>query len=120
MKRNVRTVQRARMMHRKGFKVSEISEKLRVPHQTVSDWIWGRRRPERRRVKFRTTERFDRLDEPAFDGRCPDCGGQMVNVLENRGAQRREHLFNSFWRCEGCGLNAKTLGGKIVSAWLGG
>ncbi|GAI09570.1 unnamed protein product [marine sediment metagenome] len=113
-------VHRARMMHRKGFKVSEISEKLRIPRQTVGDWISGRRRPGRRREQFKTTERFKRPEEPAFDGRCPDCGSQMVKVIESRGAQLREHLFNSFWRCGRCGLNAKTLGGKIVSAWLGG
>ncbi|GAI92033.1 unnamed protein product, partial [marine sediment metagenome] len=75
--------------------------------------------PERHREPFRKSKQLEQLEKPAFDGRCPDCGGQMVKVLENRGAQLKEHQFNTFWRCERCGLNAKTLGGKIVSAWLG-
>ena len=116
MKRSIRTVYKARNMRRKGFRVSEISKRLRIPHQTVSDWIHNKRRSERRREPFRKPERFG---EPAFDGRCPDCGSQMrknavrINPLSERGPEQIVR-----WGC-GCGLSVKTQGNKIVSAWLG-
>lgn len=44
MKRPIEVVRRTHSMHRKGFGVCEISKMLRIPHQTVSDWISGRRR----------------------------------------------------------------------------
>ncbi|MBA7505069.1 hypothetical protein ES706_03732 [subsurface metagenome] len=100
--------------------MSEISKKLRIPHQTVSDWIHNKRRSGERRELFKKTERFDRLDEPAFDGRCPDCGGQMrknavrKNPLSDRGVNQIVR-----WGCR-CGLSVKTQGDKVVSAWLGG
>ncbi|GAJ02640.1 unnamed protein product, partial [marine sediment metagenome] len=99
MKRYAKTVSRTRNMHRNGLSVSEISKKLRIPHQTVSDWIHNKRRPERRRELFRKPEHFDRLDEPAFDGRCPDCGSQMgkhavrKNPLSEKGVNQ-----TALWR----------------------
>ncbi len=118
MKRSIRTVYRVRSLRRKGFRVSEISKRLRIPHQTVSDWISNRRRPERHKEPFKKAERFDRLDESAFDGRCPDCGSQMgknvvgVNPFSERGPEQIVR-----WGCR-CGLSVKTQGDKIVSAWL--
>lgn len=124
MKRYAKTVSRARNMRRKGFRVSEISKRLRVPHQTVSDWISGRRRPERRRPErrrelFRKPEHFDRLEEPAFDGRCPDCGSQMgKNAVRKNPLSEKGVNQTALWGCR-CGLSVKTQGNKVVSAWLG-
>ena len=116
MKRQAKTVHRVRNMRRKGFGVSEISRRLRIPHQTVSDWIHNKRRPERRREPFRKPERFD---EPAFDGRCPDCGSQMQkNAVRRNPLSERETEHIVLWGC-GCGLSVKTQGNRVVSAWLG-
>ena len=110
--RPIEVVRRARRMHGKGFRVCEISKGLGIPHQTISDWISGRRRPNR--------EQFQRLEPPEvpiFPGRCTDCGSQMERVFERRGPQLREH-FESFWRCPNCGLGVKSVGDRVVSAWL--
>ena len=112
-KRPIEAVRRTRMMRRRGFRVCEISRMLGIPHQTVSDWISGRRRPGGELFK-----RSEHPMPPEFSGRCPDCGRRMVRVLEHRGPQPAGHRFYSFWRCGGCGLNVKTSGDEVASAWL--
>ena len=60
-RRPIGAVCRARGMHGKGLGVCDISRRLGIPHQTISDWISGRWREGRKQF-----HRVERPEAPGF------------------------------------------------------